>query len=1310
MVAASGPTGILAGRPSASPTTECLEVNVASTSSSNKKHQQKQETRTKKNGNGPKHRHETDLYIRPSWTDAALALDQIEKGKADGQKWAVWVRARLQDQLCQLGYFLYRNAGKVLFVAICVLAAISLGLRAVQFHTKVDQLWIQEGGRLENELRYIADTVGETPASTHQLVIQAPKHHGANILHTAALKEHLAVLRNATQVTVSLFDTSWTLKDLCYKPSIPMFENSMTEKIFDNIIPCAIITPLDCFWEGSKMLGAHVAYVPSHIWNEPLKWTSLNPTLMLEEMKKRFAQYSFSYKILEDYMKRAGITNGYLDKPCLDPRDPECPESAPNKHSLQVPDIGAELTGGCYGFAAKFMHWPEELLVGGAKHNKTGQLTRAAALQTVIQIMGEREFYDYYARVDTDKVKYTDWTQEKATQVLETWQREFTKQVKLQQNTTDSRPYNLFAFSTTSMNDILGKYSELSFVRIIVGSGLMFLYAGVVLIRWNDRVKSQSGIGIAGVMLVIASLAAGLGFCALLGIPFNATSTQIVPFLILGLGIHDMFLLTHTYAELSVYDLPRNQQTGVVLKRAGLSILLTGLCNVVSFFAAAIIPIPALRVFSLQAAVLLLFNLGAMLLIFPAMISLDLRRRRAGLYDIMCCVRANDSESQEACTQVHSRCKLASINNNESFAGEEETLTGFSSNDCYSFSPTQLVAKHYAKFVTRPFTKVIGVMLLAALLTASTWQALRLDDGLDLADLVPLRSDEHAFLSAQTKHFGFYNMFAITGRDFEYPNNQKLLLDYHESFMRIKNVIKNDDGGLPEFWLTIFRDWLRNLQESFDRDYKNNCLNAEGWFRNASDEGILAYKLLAQTGHVDNPIDKSLITQVRLVNSEGIINPRAFYNYLSAWATNDAFAYGASQANLRPQPRQWFYGDDEELKIPKSMPITYAQMPFYLHKLTETADITELITSVRQLCRKFEEKGLPNFPSGIPFIFWEQYMDLRSCLGIALLVALIASIIVVGILLLNAWAAILVGAVLAGVVLQLLGIMGLCGIKLSAVPAVLLVVSVGISVHFTVHICLSFVTCVGSRDRRVRLALEHMYAPVVHGALTTLLAVLMLAFSEFEFIVRYFFLVLVCLIGVGLVNGLFFFPILLSLIGPSAEVIPNEHPDRISTPTPPSSPIVRRSSSKPPAPPRRPHKIENARLHAEPSLTTITEEPNSWHSQQESCIIVQPEVKVETSTCGNQNCSGSDTSCSSRTSPVPPPSHITTKVTATLTAKVEVHTPLTIVGGVERSKKCRHSSSSSRRSSRCSTSVNTTESSGSSSEPDSDTNTNSKRK
>jgi len=43
---------------------------------------------------------------------------------------------------------------------------------------------------------------------------------------------------------------------------------------------------------------------------------------------------------------------------------------------LQIPDIGAELTGGCYGFAAKYMHWPEDLVVGGATRNKTGHIQR----------------------------------------------------------------------------------------------------------------------------------------------------------------------------------------------------------------------------------------------------------------------------------------------------------------------------------------------------------------------------------------------------------------------------------------------------------------------------------------------------------------------------------------------------------------------------------------------------------------------------------------------------------------------------------------------------------------------------------------------------------------------------------------------------------------------------------------------------------------------------------------------------------------------------------------------------------------------
>lgn len=190
------------------------------------------------------------------------------------------------------------------------------------------------------------------------------------------------------------------------------------------------------------------------------------------------------------------------------------------------------------------------------------------------------------------------------------------------------------------------------------------------------------------------------------------------------------------------------------------------------------------------------------------------------------------------------------------------------------------------------------VCLLALVLVASALGVTRLRDGLDLTDLVPGGTTEHDFLQAQSQYFGFYSMYAVTQGGFEYPSGQRLLHEYHTSFLRVTNVLRNDDGGLPPFWLSLFRDWLRGLQAAFDRDWQDGRITAERWFTNASDEGVLAYKLLVQTGRVDHPIDKSLLTRARLVDADGIINPRAFYNYLSAWTTNDALAYSASQVRL----------------------------------------------------------------------------------------------------------------------------------------------------------------------------------------------------------------------------------------------------------------------------------------------------------------------------------------------------------------------------------------------------------------------------
>ena len=86
-----------------------------------------------------------------------------------------------------------------------------------------------------------------------------------------------------------------------------------------------------------------------------------------------------------------------------------------------------------------------------------------------------------------------------------------------------------------------------------------------------------------------------------------------------------------------VFLISFQEQVGEVLKRSGVSVILSSFCQIAAFLIACVIPIPALRAFTLQATVIILLNLFSMLIIFPAMLSLDLKRISGNKLDIFCC-------------------------------------------------------------------------------------------------------------------------------------------------------------------------------------------------------------------------------------------------------------------------------------------------------------------------------------------------------------------------------------------------------------------------------------------------------------------------------------------------------------------------------------------------------------------------------------------------------------------------------------------------------------------------------------------------
>ena len=63
---------------------------------------------------------------------------------------------------------------------------------------------------------------------------------------------------------------------------------------------------------------------------------------------------------------------------------------------------------------------------------------------------------------------------------------------------------------------------------------------------------------------------------------------------------------------------------------------------------------------------------------------------------------------------------------------------------------------------------------------------------------------------------------------------------------------------------------------------------------------------------------------------------------------------------------------------------------------------------IRGICDQFSDLGLPNFPSGVPFTFYEQYINLRFYLMLSVLCVLLVSLVVLTVVLMNPWLALIV--------------------------------------------------------------------------------------------------------------------------------------------------------------------------------------------------------------------------------------------------------------------------------------------------------------
>lgn len=144
---------------------------------------------------------ESELSLRLH--DARQALKEIEAGNASGFKPSLYGRAIVESTFDYLGRLITLWPPTVaLFTyigVVLVCALLCIGFVNSDLETNIDELWVETGGRLDNEIEYTDDHLNEDFVSSQEIVIQLVNSDN----FSASLYDHLQIIKAATEINIT---------------------------------------------------------------------------------------------------------------------------------------------------------------------------------------------------------------------------------------------------------------------------------------------------------------------------------------------------------------------------------------------------------------------------------------------------------------------------------------------------------------------------------------------------------------------------------------------------------------------------------------------------------------------------------------------------------------------------------------------------------------------------------------------------------------------------------------------------------------------------------------------------------------------------------------------------------------------------------------------------------------------------------------------------------------------------------------------------------------------------------------------------
>ena len=341
---------------------------------------------------------------------------------------------------------------------------------------------------------------------------------------------------------------------------------------------------------------------------------------------------------------------------------------------------------------------------------------------------------------------------------------------------------NAFVQAERSLDDELNRTVQADIPLFAVAFVLMASFCAIFLGKAGSWTQSRRLLGTVEFYLVLLGCIAGYGTCMLIGVPFTVLQ-QILPFILVGIGIDDAFVIASAFDALDPsISIPERMEKA--MQRVGVSITLTKVTSISSFLLGATCVFPSVQWFCAYASCSCFFIWLLHCTTFCALLALDARRAGADPPRLDPCF----------CVGAGASCMPSTKSSGA--------------------SPLETVLVAMIRFLTSHLAiSLVTILFFLVVAGVSAWQvSLGLSTDFDIMDLSPDKSYLRDFYNQENTHFGGLSTgglalptaFFAKDQDFRSLEVQRHLEEAGAGMIALSNV--NPARGLQS-WHTMFTLW-----------------------------------------------------------------------------------------------------------------------------------------------------------------------------------------------------------------------------------------------------------------------------------------------------------------------------------------------------------------------------------------------------------------------------------------------------------------------------------------------------------------------